>query len=527
MSPPHSPKSVQTETSALLPTPPLPANRSLNTPSWYSPIRRVLFTSLLLAMTFRLTQTTVIYAFRVMTCDEYYKSHDWVGERGDDKCSLPKIEAESASHVALMSMMTTMGTIGNLFYATWFIKRHGCKATVFQQTLWIALRNLADIYAINTGGSRGIRIIQASQLLNFLGSPGGIQIACNMYIAILAKAEDRTAKFGVLTGIVFLGSSIGFSAGGLLFFPWLGLIGPFYAAFGFLCFTTLTGSLFLPNIPPEDSQDRDVKKKKRSFLSPLKIFIPTKHLVRGAAKRDYNLLWLGLGAFFSVLATGYVHIGLQLVGTSVFRFLPGQNSIMLSLNLMVKALFLSICFPRIIKHGRRWVSRRPTLSAPPPRYYHPEEASQVEEPDPASFPQRDLPASPADKPHGSIFDLHFLRWSIFVDGVLTALTAFSTNNWHLYLAAGVLPFASATGSACKGVMMDLLVDPEQRTDALSAIALVEKLAQVSTISVFGFVFAALSERGHPALVFFINGCTAMVAFMFTLFVQMRTTGKCT
>ncbi|ODN85245.1 hypothetical protein L198_07568, partial [Cryptococcus wingfieldii CBS 7118] len=190
-------------------------------------------------------------------------------------------------------------------------------------------------------------------------------------------------------------------------------------------------------------------------------------------------------------------------------------------------------------------TRRPALPTPPPTHNHLEEASQAEEPDPASFPQRDLPPSPTDKPHGSIFDLHFLRWSIFVDGVLTALTAFSTNSWHLYLAAGVLPFASATGSACKGVVMDLLVDTDQRADALSAIALVEKLgmyipffrlhsnedianvnsAQVSTISVFGFVFAALSERGQPALVFFINGCTAMVAFMFTLFVRMSPTGK--
>lgn len=38
----------------------------------------------------------------------------------------------------------------------------------------------------------------------------------------------------------------------------------------------------------------------------------------------------------------------------------------------------------------------------------------------------------------------------------------------------MLPFASGTGSACKGVVLDF-VDSEERADALSAIALVEKI----------------------------------------------------
>lgn len=91
----------------------------------------------------------------------------------------------------------------------------------------------------------------------------------------------------------------------------------------------------------------------------------------------------------------------------------------------------------------------------------------------------------------------------------------------------MLPFASGTGSACKGVILDF-VDSEERVDALSAIALVEKIggcslrhvkavvadrthssAQVSTISVFGYVFAWLSEEGKPTLVFLVNGVSEL------------------
>lgn len=67
---------------------------------------------------------------------------------------------------------------------------------------------------------------------------------------------------------------------------------------------------------------------KKSFLAPLKIFVPTQTVVNGKIKRDYNLLLLACGAFFSVLATGYVHMGLQLVGTDKFGFQPGESGIM-------------------------------------------------------------------------------------------------------------------------------------------------------------------------------------------------------
>ena len=82
--------------------------------------------------------------------------------------------------------------------------------------------------------------------------------------------------------------------------------------------------------------------------------------------------------------------------------------------------------------------------------------------------------SPTDTQHGSRFDLIFLQISILVDGILTAAVSSASAGWHMYLAAAVLPFASGTGSAVKGVVMDL-VEAEEKADALSAIALIEKL----------------------------------------------------
>jgi hypothetical protein len=146
----------------------------------------------------------------------------------------------------------------------------------------------------------------------------------------------------------------------------------------------------------------------------------------------------------------------------------------------MRAFFLSILFPRIIASGRKWLS--PTHSPIPPQ-------DPIEEPDPIEgHPSNLLPPTsepveqPTDTQHGSAFDLLFLQFSIFLDGLLTSLVTFASSGAHIYIAAGVLPFASGTGSAVKGVVMDL-VGGEEKADALSGIALVEKLGMSFSSSV--------------------------------------------
>ncbi|KAK4686960.1 hypothetical protein P7C73_g3162, partial [Tremellales sp. Uapishka_1] len=501
--------------------------------SFFPPLRRVFFTSFLLSLTFAETQTSLIYAFRVMTCDEYYKTHAWGGPADADRCALRSIESSTASSIALMSSVTTTCTIVNLFVTGYWIKRFGVKAAMFQQTAWAAMRNLTQILALHVGGATGMRIIQSTQIFNIMGSGGGYQLAANAYIAVLAKPEDRTALFGVLNGIMMLGSSVGYTFGGMLDY-FLGRLASFQAAFTLLVFCTIFGSLFLPYIDPRAANTESMAKapKKTSFLAPLKLFIPRKKEVDGRLKRDYNLLLMGAGAFLSVLATGYVPIALQLVGTNTFGFMPAESGMMLSLTLLVKAFFLSICFPRIIKHGRRWMSSASmpevTVSSCTPSLSGQEHLDDPAQAPPATplianeEPHQKLP-SPTDRPHGSAFDLLFLQSSILLDGFVTAAVSLASRGWHIYLAAVALPFASGTGSACKGVVLDF-VEPEDRSDALSGIALIERLATVSTIGIFGFFFALLSEIGKPTLIFAADGGIAFVAFFFLLFVRLPKEG---
>jgi hypothetical protein len=70
-------------------------------------------------------------------------------------------------------------------------------------------------------------------------------------------------------------------------------------------------------------------------------------------------------------------------------------------------------------------------------------------------------------------------------------------------AAFLLPLASGSAPAAKGVMTDMCA-PSDRADALNALTLVENIGVLLTQGLFGFVFSALAGIGKPYLTFFCN-----------------------
>ncbi|OAA59572.1 Major facilitator superfamily domain, general substrate transporter [Niveomyces insectorum RCEF 264] len=110
------------------------------------------------------------------------------------------------------------------------------------------------------------------------------------------------------------------------------------------------------------------------------------------------------------------------------------------------------------------------------------------------------------------FDLFFLRWSLLVDGVITAGAALATRGWHMYLVTLLLPFGSGSAPAAKGVITTMC-PASQRTDALNAITLVENIARLATLGLFGFIFSALAAIGQSHLTFYCNGAVAVIAML--------------
>jgi hypothetical protein len=188
----------------------------------------------------------------------------------------------------------------------------------------------------------------------------------------------------------------------------------------------------------------------------------------------------------------------------------------MALNSLVRGCFLNFAFPRVISFGRKHYGKRRSNKAIFEEYpstpggltqtdFEPVAAVQAEQETVISL--RLNKSSAPEK--SSEFDLVFLTYSLVVDGLLTGCAACTRKAWQIYLAAVLLPLASGSAPAAKGVMMEIVPQSISQANALSAITLVEMIATLSTMSVFGELFALFAEMGKPHLIFICNAGVAV------------------
>ncbi|KAF7300105.1 hypothetical protein MKEN_01333700 [Mycena kentingensis (nom. inval.)] len=521
----------------------------------FNSYRRVLLATLLLSTTFWFTATPIVYVYRVFNCELYYEdpSHPPYTGTGD-ACAIPAIESATARDLSVMHIIVSFAGTMNLLLTTWQIRHWGLRSALVQQMFWPAVRNLTQIYATYVRGRLAIRIMQTTQLITIAGGGLGYGLAVNSYITELVEAEGRTAAFGVLAGMMMLGTGIGYVAGGIAG-KRINISAPFQITFCLLVSSTIYTRLCLPYVPPTAVADVGKGGVVNIFasFSALRVFRPVKYVTAtGMNKVYFGLTLLAFGTFAGSLATGYVPMMLQLTATNQYQYKTAENGYLMASLSISRALFLTFAFPYIIKVGRRWYSSwdNHSRSASPQSSASEGTLVDIEAVIPSSAEGGDAPlpeeaaapVAPAatDKRHGSQFDLVFLRWScafspplsltpplterrMVVDALLTSLVAFSSRSWHINAAALVLPLASGTAPACKGVLMDMIPSPPstssepdqaaaaKRADALAGISIIETFSWITTVAFFGQLFAFLSDLGRPNLVFFCNAGLALVA----------------
>ncbi|KAK5486056.1 hypothetical protein LTR55_005734 [Exophiala xenobiotica] len=503
-------------------------------PSWPHSIRYlVLLCAFLTSLSFGVTQVPLLYVFRLMTCDAYYKHH-------------PSPSSASPS---------LQGSL---------IKRIGLKHTLVIQVFFPALRLLVQNIGVEVWGSTGIIIIQCSQIVSIIGGPSGYLLVLNTFITEVVEYEGRTAALGRLTGAMMFGSAIGFLLGGVVAEAF-GIKAPFRLTFILFLTACAYVALFLPHIPPatkamderESGKGRKSKKKgARRFLGPLAVFAPRRFIGRdGVVRTEYGAFLLSWGVFLGILATGYLPTLLQLYATDVFAFGTKQNGWLIFMYSMLRGVFLSFAFPKLISVGRTFNTRREraTLARatkhdtlPSSRGADGEEPTEREPllgsrpPQPASTNASNASTDEEDvkddhdddqkvkKQQTFTFDLTYTRGSLIADGLLTLLCSFVHTSWQMYLVAAVLPFAAGTGSASKGTILQMVgssATSAERTDALAGVSLVENMARLSTTFVFGVIFAAFASIGRTELVFTVNAAVAIIGFGVLLFARFPLEGS--
>ncbi|KAJ7747830.1 hypothetical protein B0H16DRAFT_1888685, partial [Mycena metata] len=441
---------ISSEEAPLVPQRPVDLRRK----GAFSPYHRVLVSAFIIAITTSFSWTTIVYLYRsftvrpttrtqhthhtpdrAMLCSQArYERHRLkrLAARDYDACALSSIEAVTAQDISLMGVVNTIAGTLNLLLTPWEIRHWGMRAALVQQSIWPTFRNVAQIYAVLfTKGRVGIAIVQASQAFGVLGGGPGFLLLLNSYIGEVVEPWSTPPHFYPGRDGYIVGRTI---------YELFGLVAPL--TFSLLVTLTLFNALLLPYIPPAGSVPADTTS--------------------------------GATCFFALLATQYVPMMLQLSATNRYGYTPGDNGKMMSLNSISRALFLTFACPRIIKGGRVW--------------FHARQRRRINGITETTGGSED--AAVLEKIAGSGFDLEFVRWSILVDAAITALVGLNSQSWHMLAAVTILPRASGTAPACKGVLTAMVPDA-RRADALAGIAIIETFALVLTVSLFGALFAFL------------------------------------
>ncbi|KAJ2970752.1 hypothetical protein NUW58_g9600 [Xylaria curta] len=488
--------------------------------SFLSPATLILFGGFIISLSFSYTQTPLIYTFHVMVCEEFYK-HAPPYEGTGDRCARHEIDSAAAFQVAIMGAATILCGITNLFVAGWEMRKYGPKKALAIQTFFPAIRVVIQTTSLFIGARAGIIIMQLSQLTGVWGGPAGYILILNTIVAEITEPSGRTAMFGKLQGVLMLGVALGLIVGGVVA-EQFGIKTPFeLAAVSFLVSTAYVLS-FVPYIDPKSlSSDNNAPKAKGvlGFLGPLKVLGPQKiRLVDGRVVKHYGILFLAFGIFAGVLATGYAPTLLQMYSMTAFGFTSTNNSLLMSINCLVRGLFLMFVFPRIISLGRLAFKATDVPCADtPPESPLPTEPYDID-PLPVALGDQEEPTKPPNPvavTQGAEFDLFFLRWSLLVDGIITASAAFATQGWQLYLVGSLLPLASGSAPAAKGVLTEM-VPSNRKADALQAMTLVEYSATLSTMGLFGFIFSSFTDVGKSHLTFYCNAAVALVGVLILL-----------
>lgn len=417
-----------------------------------------------------------------------------------------------------MGASTTLFGVLNLFYTGWAIKRFGIKSALMTSVFWPAVRLAVQNVGVQMGYGAGIMVIQASQIITVVGGPAGYLLALNSFATEIVQPHERTATLGRLTGCSFFGTALGYLCGGLLSDAF-GVPAPFEVTLILFIVSCIYIGVALPSVPLHLTPENEKKSRSlMSFFEPLKMFIPRKWVLNnGRIQREYGVLLLGVGASLAVLATGYIPVLLQMYSTDVLDFGTTENGWLISLNALVRGLFLTFAFPAIISGGRTWIDRRQITTDKVGREESaiPELPTGTGEFEPGMMDENAEPTEPPKPRTGEeesfVFDLYYTRYSILVDGVLTGLATFTSQGWHMFVIAVMLPLAAGTGSAAKGTILQMCA-PHERADALSAISLVEMVGRLSSTGVFGLIFSAFATIGRPYLTFACNAGVAVFAF---------------
>ncbi|KAJ7846792.1 hypothetical protein B0H13DRAFT_1907599 [Mycena leptocephala] len=410
----------------------------------------------------------------IFNCQEYYNDPvhpPYDGPASGDACAVTAIDSRTAKDIAVMITLTT------------------CVPPPLSHRI---LSNLTCVAGSAGGRSAGDNNHAEHAAHHDPGRRAGYLLSVNSYMAEVVEPEERTPRLGV-GGDSYVGRG---ECNDLI-----GLSAPFKSPSASSWLDVFT-ALCLPYVPPggfpvkpdpdaPTSRTQPPKSRRSRIcvrLPALPADLPPSEVRGRKGKGRFWGLPLLVSAPFAVDAPTHCDepVWIQ-TGDNGFLCDVGQRPLARRIP--------HARVPALIAWGRKVFAQRTATDAPPVDVLPAVESLLVVESVGDPVPPAESEGHNLKKhgQHGSAFDLAFLRYSMIIDAFLVALLVFSTSPAHIWAGALILPLASGTAPACKGVLLDMTT------------------AMILTVSLYGALFALLSDLGRPNLVFLFNALTALLS----------------
>ncbi|KAG1756634.1 major facilitator superfamily domain-containing protein [Suillus paluster] len=283
-------------------------------------------------------------------------------------------------------------------------------------------------------------------MLGFIldGMVGGMTTgiaASNAYLADSTHHSERSRMFSLALGAMFCGIALGPVIGGILIRATGSALSTFYLA---ATVHALYFAYILLIVPDSLSKARAMGAHKRQqealgrrndgisratvvlksaiwFFSPLAVLLPERVIVDGnplkRPKRDWSLCFIAASYVFTTSLMGLATPTLQ-YAAGTFKWSSETISYYVAVTGAIRALFLAVILPIIIKHVKPAPVQLPTAPDEPLR----------------DLPSRSHPGRPnaaktqtSSPSHSPKFDLNLARFSILIDIIAFVIMAFASN----------------------------------------------------------------------------------------------------
>jgi len=501
---------MSTERDPLLPEPQVPQQQNdselLSDHKTIHPYY-VAVVSFLAKLCFFISTTTQVEILLELVCRLYWNHHNETDFPLGERCAHPAVRQYFTIVKALVVTMEGLGGLVMYGPISRLSGKYGRRSMMILLTVLLILATLCLIMAYRFPIFFTAPLLLSWLILLSLTGTWQFDLLTAMYVVDTTIERERTSSLSVVLGWGYFAGVPAFAIGGAVTTH----LGSNTAVYWLVITLALVLLAYITFVLPESFDKRKRARLQEQwesertdrgpggclgstfgpFFRPLALLKPHRNPTTGLW--NFRLLWCGLHALFSGLASGYIWTAIIVYLALHLRYKPDDNGYMLTTAAIATGASLIVITPLVIKLGRP--------------FYHATDISDSHStsPEPTTNPEATVSG-------GSKMDTHLAIFGWTVDAIAVALLPLARTPMQVYIPVIILGASYFRISAFRSVIV-ASGDPVRSGEILAAIQTVTSIGIALSGLVLGSVLGASINTPLPGLVFLVYSAIALVSVL--------------